>query len=440
MLRDIVGCPTQEPHGNPANWPTVSATRQKIAKFDVQKRVLDAMPIRAAAYDAFFTTPKGFHVRVSPSGSKIFALRFRDALGGTGTTTGKPKYRRLIIGTYGEITLAQAADIATEMRARIRRGERPQDDKRRHRTIPSVAALVADYLAELEKSATPDHFRQVDRILCTYLLPTWGTEPITLLTPADMQGLHVSLAHAKSEANHALVGISAFFSFCIRQLHITINPAAAQFVKRYSLEKKRRSPLTDEQVTALAEAIRAAEADCVTWQVPAALRLLYLTGCRKSEILGLQWEEVQADQSRFSFLSSKGMKLGERARDQRHVGAEAFALLEEIRPLGKGSRYVLPRQDDPEKPFVNIDKPWRLIRDAAKLTGFTLHGFRHDMASVIGTRHEAGTIKSLLGHANIATSSLYVHTIDDPMKQVANEIGKSRAARLNRRPDIKLVG
>ena len=181
------------------------ATRANPTTYNVQKRVLDAMPLRETAYDAYFKTPKGFHVRVNPSGTKIFALRFRDAVGGAGTATGKPKSRRLIIGTYGEITLAQAADIAIDLRARLRRGDRPQDDKRRQRAIPSVAALVAEYLTELEKGATIAHWRQVERILATYLLPTWGTEPITLLSPADMQGLHASFAHAKSEANHVLV-------------------------------------------------------------------------------------------------------------------------------------------------------------------------------------------------------------------------------------------
>ena len=122
------------------------ATRANPTTYDVQKRVLDAMQIRATAYDEYFKTPKGFHVRVNSSGTKIFALRFRDALGGASTATGKPKYRRLIIGAYGELTLAQAADTAIDLRARLRRGDRPQDDKRRHRTMPSVAALVAEYL------------------------------------------------------------------------------------------------------------------------------------------------------------------------------------------------------------------------------------------------------------------------------------------------------
>ena len=43
--------------------------------YDVQKRVLDALPIRTTAYDAYFKTPKGFHVRVNPRGTKIFAPR-----------------------------------------------------------------------------------------------------------------------------------------------------------------------------------------------------------------------------------------------------------------------------------------------------------------------------------------------------------------------------
>ena len=104
------------------------ATSANPTTYDVQKRVLDAMPVRATAYDAYFKTPKGFYVRVSPSGTKIFALRFRGVIGGAGTATGKPKYRPLFIYACGELTLAQDANIAIDLRAILRRGDRPQDD------------------------------------------------------------------------------------------------------------------------------------------------------------------------------------------------------------------------------------------------------------------------------------------------------------------------
>ena len=55
--------------------------RTSPRKIDAQKRTLDAQHPRAVAYDVFFKAPKGFHCRVYPNGTKIFALRFRDAIG-----------------------------------------------------------------------------------------------------------------------------------------------------------------------------------------------------------------------------------------------------------------------------------------------------------------------------------------------------------------------
>lgn len=434
---------SQEPSRDPTRTPR-AMPRSAPTKYPARKSSVDALAPRSVAYDAYFDAPKGFHVRIYPSGTKVFALRFRDAIGGKSAlraTPGKSKYRRLILGTYGEITITEAAALAEDKRGRLRKGERPQDDKRKRGAIPAVKECVATYLAELRKDCTPDHVREIERLLTVHLLPKFGTEPVTLVTPADMQSLHKGLEGTHSEANHAIVACSAFFAYAIRQLHITVNPASAQFVKRYAKPRRRVTPLTDAQVSALGDAIRAAEQQGVPWQVPAALRLLFLTGCRKSEILKLRWLEVDAVRSRLTFLDSKGMKLSDRAEDQRHISAEAIALLEEIRAAKHSDTYVLPHFDDANAPVRHIDRHWREIRDAAKLTGFTLHRFRHDMASDIGARYPAAAVKSLIGHTNIATSSLYVHTVDDPMKQAANTVGADRARRLAKPAEpLKLVG
>ncbi len=431
--------PCWNPHANPRTMP-----RKPPAKIPARKTSVDALKPSGVAYDAYFEAPKGFHVRVYPSGVKVFALRFRDAIGGKSAArgaSGKAKYRRLTLGTYGDITITEAAALATSARGRLSKGERPQDDKKKRAAVPTVSELVTTYLAELRKDCDPQHVREVDRLLTVHLIPNFGTEPITLVTPADMQALHTDLHETPSEANHAIVAMSAFFAFAIRQLHITVNPAAAQFVKRYPKPRRRVVPLTDAQVSALGDAMRAAEANGVPWQVPAALRLLFLTGCRKSEILNLRWVEVDRERQRLTFLDSKGMKLSDRAEDQRHISAEALAVLETIRAEKHSDVYVLPHFDDPTVPVRHIDRQWREIRDAAKLTGFTLHGFRHDMASDIGARYPAAAVKSLLGHTNIATSSLYVHTVDDPMKAAADTVGADRAKRLARPAEtLKLVG
>ena len=418
--------------------------RSAPIKHPARKTSVDALKPTAVAYDAYFEAPKGFHVRVYPSGTKVFALRFRDAIGGKSAArgaSGKAKYRRLILGTYGEITITEAAALAEEKRGRLSKGERPQDDKKKRGAVPTVAEVVTAYLVELRKDCDPQHVREIDRLLSVHLAPTFGTEPITLVSPADMQSLHADLEETPSEANHAIVAISAFFAYAIRQLHITVNPAAAQFVKRFPKPRRRVEPLTDARVSALGDAIRAAEMQGVPWQVPAALRLLFLTGCRKSEILKLRWSEVDTRRGRLTFLDSKGMKLSDRAEDQRHISAEALAVLESIRAEKHSDVYVLPHLDNVNEPVRHIDRHWRAIRDTAKLTSFTLHGFRHDMASDIGARYPAAAVKSLIGHTNIATSSLYVHTVDDPMKAAADTVGADRAKRLARPADtLKLVG
>ena len=417
--------------------------RTPPTKHPATKRTVDALQPTATAYDVYFEAPKGLHVRVHPSGTKVFAMRFRDAIGGKSATrgaTGKPKYRRLILGTYGDLTIGDAVTLAESKRARLARGERPQDDKRKRATVPTVAEVVSDYVAELRKDCTPAHVRNVERSLRVHLVSRFGSEPVTLVTPGDMRDLHTSLDATKSEANHALAACSALFAYAVRQLLIDRNPADAQLVKRFPIPRRRVRPLTDAQVSRLGDAIRAADAAGVAWQVGAALRLLFLTGCRKTEILALRWSEIDTTRGRLNFLDSKGMKLSDTARDQRPIGADALALLAEIRARHASDVYVLPAPLDASKPFAHIDRPWRAIRDAAKLGRVTLHGFRHDMASDIGARYAAGVVMGLMGHASIASAIPYVEAVDDPTRAAANVVGADRAARLNKPAEgLKLV-
>ena len=147
----------------------------------------------------------------------------------------------------------------------------------------------------------------------------------------------------------------------------------------------------------------------------AAIRMIALTGCRRSEILHLKWSEVD--------LANSCLRLGDTKTGAsiRPLPKAAQAILKGIKP---NSEHVFPGVTRSEKSYASVfPKAWRRIVDEA----YTPHGLRHAYA---GAAHELGlgelTIKALLGHARLGVTSGYITSVDslllDAAEMIANYI------------------
>jgi integrase len=170
---------------------------------------------------------------------------------------------------------------------------------------------------------------------------------------------------------------------------------------RKPADKRRSFHLAPEDYRTLGEALDAAERRGEHWQAIAVIRLLALTGCRRSEILNLKWSEVD--------LKGSGLRLGytKTGASIRPLPAPAKAILVNCKRDGD---YVFPGVSRSDKSYASVfPKAWRRIVGAA----YSPHGLRHAYASAA---HEVGlgelTIKALLGHARVGVTSGYIATID----------------------------
>jgi len=170
------------------------------------------------------------------------------------------------------------------------------------------------------------------------------------------------------------------------------NPAIG--IERFE-EKPRQRFLNTAELSRLGEALNKAEAEATEKsEVIAALRLLILTGARYSEILGLRWEWVDVDEGRIRLPDSKtGFKVI-------HLNAPARKILDD---LPRNGDWVLPGAKEGNH-LVNLQKPWRRIRSAAKLADVRIHDLRHCFANMA----VAGGLSlymtgALLGHSQSHT-------------------------------------
>ncbi len=147
----------------------------------------------------------------------------------------------------------------------------------------------------------------------------------------------------------------------------------------------------------------------------AAVRLLILTGCRKSEILTAQWSFIDYG---LRLLRLHDSKTGQKDVRLATVALEVLSRLKRI----EGNPYVIPGAKQGHH-FVGLPRAWVLLRTRARLGKLRIHDLRHSFASVgAAGGHSLLMIGKLLGHADTSTTQRYAHLGDDPIREAADRI------------------
>jgi integrase len=216
----------------------------------------------------------------------------------------------------------------------------------------------------------------------------------------------------RGTATRTLGLLGSIFSLAVREGLRADNPVWG--VERFKDNRSQRF-LSSEELKALAAALNAAQAEGVSKSALTVIRLLTLTGARKSEIEGLRWAEVDFARA---CLRLDDSKTGARIIP---LGAAALQCLQEL-PKAKGSPYVFPGEaaatdDDAPRHYVGTPKVWLRIRAAAGLTDVRLHDLRHTFASFGAAGGlSLPIIGQLLGHRDVKTTAQYAHLADDPLR------------------------
>ena len=206
--------------------------------------------------------------------------------------------------------------------------------------------------------------------------------------------------------SRALVSMRRFYAFLVNEGDREDNPA----VNLYPPRLPRRLPkvLREEQVEALLRAPDTGRPPGVRDR--AMIELLYATGLRVSEMVGLTLQQLQLEAG-FLIAFGKGAKervvpVGESAENWLN------RYLKEVRPaMAKGRHDVV---------FVSYRGGgltrqgfWKLLRNYGRSAGIpdlSPHVLRHSFATHL-LEHGADlrAVQVMLGHANITTTQIYTH-------------------------------
>lgn len=406
-------------------WWRLEMTSKDAAPVRLTRRTVDAAAKAELRYTVWDADLKGFGLRVEPSGTKTYVVRYRVGGGRRGTL------RQFKIGRSNKLTPDEARDQAKSALALVETGKDPQSERVEARKTLTVAELCDLYMAEgvaTKKASTIvlDTIR-VER----HIKPLIGSRKITELDAGDVERMMNAVAagkvksaehpHArggKTAATKAVKLLRAIFNFAMARKLCTEN--ACEGVKTFP-DGKRERFLSPAEMGKLGDALKAAEAEGAHPYHVAILRLLAFTGARKSEIATLRWSEIDSARGLLQLEDSKT------GRKTIRLGAAALELLSKIDRTK--SAYVFPDPRDPTMPIRNLDWAWVGIRKRAGMEELRIHDLRHSFASV-GVAGGSGLflVGKLLGHNHVATTSRYAHLHDDPLAAAAEKISGAVAA------------
>lgn len=202
-----------------------------------------------------------------------------------------------------------------------------------------------------------------------------------------------------TSANAQISTLKSFFGWLFKEEYIPKNPTVN--LKQTKEPKRLREPLTLDEVEILRQ-------KCETLRESALIEFAYSTGCRLSEIVNVDKDDIN-----WYEMTLKVIGKGDKEREVCFNTKAKFLLRE----------YLLSRNDNSPALFVTERKPHRLgkrsierefskVAERAKFTkSIYPHLLRHTFAShKLDSGMPLHIVQALLGHENPATTQIYAVT------------------------------
>jgi integrase len=317
------------------------------------KSIVDALGPGQMIWD---TSLSGFGVRRQTK-APFYLVRYR--FGG--------RQRFVTIGKHGSPwTVETAKRKAKELLGQIAGGSDPQAEKAKAATAAAetFGAFIDVYLRHRQRYLKPKSFRDTERHLREYSRPVHSL-PLTEINRRTIATLLGKIEEAGVVTrNRTRSSLSAFFAWCITEGLIEVNPVQGTAL---ALEGNgRERVLNDAEVAKLWAALGDGRFDEI-------VRLLVLTGQRRSEIGKLTWDEIDFRRKMIvlSAARTKNARLHELP-----LSRQALAIIQR-----QPRRNTTPFLFSDHRGFNSWDKGKARLDRSLKIAAWTFHDFRRTCAT-----------------------------------------------------------
>jgi Arm DNA-binding domain len=285
------------------------------------KRVVDNAEAQGKDYVIWDDELPGFGLRVFKSGKRSYLIQYRSA----------GRSRRFTIGVHGVWTPEHARREAKIQLGRVARGDNPAEERQLDYKAVTVKELCQLYLKDFEaglllgkggrpKKATTmvTDMGRINR----HIVPLIGTRRVKDLVKADINKVLKDIMAGKTRvsvktkklrgkanvrggagtATRTVGLLGGILTYAVEAGIIESNPAHGIRKPKDNVRTRR---LTEAEYRTLGEMLRVAGRDEKYAISIDIIRQIALTGCRRSEIIGLRWSEVDTETSCLRLADSK---------------------------------------------------------------------------------------------------------------------------------------
>jgi integrase len=354
------------------------------------KRLIDALPSPPAGADEIWWDEdlKGFGLKLTPAGRKVFLVQYRPA----GDRRNPRKYT---IGEYGSVTPHKARIEAQRVLAERAAGRDPQAEKqisKRRIRSEQVAELAAEFIARHASQNRTG--AETARFFNREVLPFWGSWTVGEVRKRDVIALLDRVRERGSPimANRVLASVRKFFNWCIGRGILEVSPCSG--ITAPAREQTRHRVLADEELVSVLDAARQ-----IAFPFGSIVQVLALTGQRRDEVGRMDWEHLD--------LRHKVWVIpGEHAKNGKphlvQLSKPVLAILEAVPRTGD---LVFSR--DGKRFFQGYSKAKARLDRLSGVSDWTLHDLRRTVVSGMAQlgvaphvadkilNHQSGTISGV---------------------------------------------
>ncbi len=227
-----------------------------------------------------------------------------------------------------------------------------------------------------------------------------------------------------SSVNRFLSSLKGFYKYCALEYQIS-NPMVD--ISQFKIARKLPKALSVEEITRLIDTANN-PADPTTLRDRAILEILYGTGARVAELVGIDVSDISKDS--FDGEEITILKLRGKGSKERLVPLGKFALealdnyLVRLRPslLAKNSQSERALFLNNRGTRLSRQSAWTTVLRASQLAGLegrvSPHVFRHSYAThLLDGGADIRVVQELLGHASVTTTQIYTLVTIDKVRE-----------------------